>query len=343
MRRFLIAVVVLLVLFGLASSALYTVDRTEYVYVTFFGQPVATHDGATDAGLHAKWPWPVQSLIRLDRRLQVFDLPSAELLTHDAKGKTIDKTLTVDAYVCWQIADKAGVDRFIRTVGTPEQARAILRQQISSRLGAEIGNMPIDELISVAPAAEVEARMDRLRQRLLTGEGGPGRRESLKDVARTSYGIELVDVRLRRFNHPPGVRDAIFDRIRSERNKKVADYQSEGTKLAEDIRSAAEREARDLLTDARTEEQRVRKEAEVKADEIRNQAHARDREFYTFLQKLETYPRILGETKDVLLLSARHEIFDLLLKPPRSNGAPSTAVTLAGPTMPKPPVPQGGP
>jgi membrane protease subunit HflC len=280
---------------------------------------------------------------RLDRRLQVFDLPGAELLTHDPKGKTIDKTLTIDAYVCWRIAGKDGgtdsVDRFIRTVGTPDRARAILGQRVSSRLGAEIGNMPLDDLISVAPADAIDRRTDRLRQRLL-GDGG---KESLRELARTSYGIELVDIRLRRFNHPPQVRDAIFDRIRSERNKKVADYQSEGAKLAEDIRSAAEREARDVLTDARSQEQRVRREADVRADEIRNQAHSKDREFYTFLQKLESYQKILGDSKDVLLLSGKHEIFELLLKPPRANGSPSTANSLAGPAMLKGPAKSGGP
>lgn len=327
MRIILGIVLGILVLFWLVSSSLVAVDRTEYVYVTQFGRPVATYDGATDAGLHLKLPWPVQAVQRLDHRLQAFDLPSAELLTHDPRGKTIDKTLTVDAYVCWQIAGKEGVDRFIRTVGTPERARAILGQRVSSRLGAEIGNMPVDDLISVAPAQVVAERMERLRHSLL--EGG---QDSLRESARQDYGIELVDVRLRRFNHPAQVRDAIFDRIRSERNKKVADYQSEGAKLAEDIRSAAERAARDTLTDARSQEQRLRKEADVKADEIRNQAHSKDREFYAFLQKLESYQRMLGETKDVLLLSSKHEIFDLLLKPPKSNGtAPASAGSLAGP------------
>src|SRR5437016_10694961 len=89
------------------SQSLFTVDRAEYVYVTRFGRHIATYDGQSDdeAGLHVKWPWPVESVQRLDHRLQYFDLPGAELLTHDAKGKTIDKTLTIDAYVCWRIDD----------------------------------------------------------------------------------------------------------------------------------------------------------------------------------------------------------------------------------------------
>jgi modulator of FtsH protease HflC len=338
MRTLLVLAGLLLVL-GLASSSVYTVDRAEYVYLTQFGRHVVTHDGATDAGLHVKWPWPVQSVQRFDQRLQVFDLPGTELLTHDPKGRTIDRTLTVDAYVCWRVAGADGVDRFIRTVGTPERARAVLGQRVGSRLGAEIGNLSLDDLISVAPAAAVEERMERLRRRLLDGRGdaaGGGTAESLKELARDAYGVELVDVRLRRFNHPAQVRDAIFDRIRSERNKKVADYQSEGAKLAEDIKSLAEREARDLLTEARSKEQRLRREAEVKADAIRNQAHAKDREFYAFLQKLEAYQRMLGDSKDVLLLSSKHEMFDLLLKPPRPTPAAPPG-KLATPALPRDP------
>src|SRR5262245_9665679 len=101
--RTLLIIAAAIALLALVTSAVYTVDRTELVYVTQFGRHVATHDGATDAGLHVKWPWPIQSVQRFDHRLQAFDLPGAELLTHDPRGKTIDKTLVVDAYICWQI------------------------------------------------------------------------------------------------------------------------------------------------------------------------------------------------------------------------------------------------
>jgi modulator of FtsH protease HflC len=308
-----------------AVSSYFTVDQTEFVYVTQFGQHVATFDGAADAGWHWKLPWPVQSVQRLDHRLQVFDLPDTELLTRDPKG-TIDKTLTIGAYVCWRIADKDGVDQFIRTVGDPARARVILGQRVSSRLGAELGTMPIEDLVGVAGEAQVEARTHRLRDRLLGG----GTADNLKDLARQAYGIEVVDIRLRRFNHPPAVRGAIYDRIRSERSKKAREYESDGAKRARDIGSLADREARDIQTEARSHADRLRKEADVKADEIRNQAHSKDREFYTFLQKLKTYQSMLGDTKDVLLLSSKHELFDMLLKPPRPNGEPAPAPKTGG-------------
>ena len=115
-------VAALILLVG-ARMCLFTVDRAEYVYVTQFGRHIATYDGADagDAGLHWKWPAPIQSIHRLDRRLQVFDLPARELPTNDPEGRTIDKMLTLDAYVCWRISGKDGVDRFLKT-GPGERA-----------------------------------------------------------------------------------------------------------------------------------------------------------------------------------------------------------------------------
>jgi membrane protease subunit HflC len=320
MRKYLLVIGGLAVLFWLARTSLFTVDHTEFVYLTQFGRPVATFDGASpdEAGLHFKLPSPVQSVQRLDRRLQYFDLPGAELLTHDPRGKTIDKTLTVDAYVCWRIAGKDGVDHFVRTVGTPERARTVLSGRISGELGAAIGQMELDDLISTEPG-KVDRERERLRERLLHGASGEA--AGLEERALADYGIELVDVRLRRSNHSPAVREAIFDRIRSERNKKVAEYQSEGAKQAEDIKSAAERRVRETLADARAEEQRVKGEADAAADRIRNEAFVKDAQFYAFLKKLEEYKRILGDNKTMLLLSAHRELFDLLFQPPKPGGA----------------------
>src|SRR6266545_1107257 len=150
MRIFLVIVAVAVVLL-VAWSCAFTVDRSEYVYLTQFGRHVATHDGAADGGLHAKLPWPIQAVQRLDRRLQSFDLPETELLTHDPEGKTIDKTLTVMAYVCWRIGDADSVDLFIRRMGTPERARTILGERVRSQLGALIGKMRMDDLVSTDP------------------------------------------------------------------------------------------------------------------------------------------------------------------------------------------------
>src|SRR5215831_13484000 len=103
--RIIITIAILALLLVVASTCAYTVDRAEYVYVTEVGKHVATHDGATDGGLHWQLPWPIQSVQRVDSRLQFFDLPETELLTHDKRSQTVKETITVVPYVCWRIAD----------------------------------------------------------------------------------------------------------------------------------------------------------------------------------------------------------------------------------------------
>ncbi len=319
---------VLLVAAVVGSLSVFTVDRTEFVYLTQFGRRVATYDGGDDAqaGLHFRLPWPIQTVQRLDRRLQYFDLPGAELLTRDAKKNTIDKTLTIDAYVCWRIADADGVDRFIRKMGTVEGARSVLGQRINSELGAVVGKMELDELVSTEPN-RVDDKREELRKRILEGGEQP-----LRETAREEYGIEIVDVRLRRTNHPPAVRQAIFDRIMSEREKKSADYRSQGEQQAADIKSDSDRKVAELRSEADAEAVRLRGQADADADRIRADAARQDPQFYTFLKKLEDYQRILGDNKSMLLLSTHRELFDALFNPP-NPGAPTPPVPSV-PTVP---------
>jgi membrane protease subunit HflC len=316
MRKYLFLLLPIALLLG--YSSVFTVDAAEYAYVTQFGRPIEVLDGggSQQAGLHFKWPWPIQSVQRLDRRLQSFDLPDAELLTRDPRGNTIDKTLTIDAYVCWRIAGADGADRFLRTVGTIDGANLILGQRITSELGAAIAEMELDDLINT-DASKVDQQRQVLRHRLLDS-GKP----SLRETALEDYGIEVVDVRLRRSNHPSAVREAIFDRIRSERAKKVADYQSEGERAAADIRSQAEREVSEMKADAEGKALELRGEADALADQIRNEAQRADPKFYSLLKKLEDYRRILGDSKTMLILSTHREWFDLLYEPPpaKANG-----------------------
>src|SRR5260370_33567274 len=154
MRTFFIIFLIIVILI-LGRMTLYSVDATEYAYVTQLGQHLATHDGGaadSGSGLHVGWPWPIQTVTRLDRRLQFFDLPGPELLTHDPKSNTIGVGVIVETYVCWRIADAAAVDRFIQSIGTAEQAKTILGRHINSQLGAAIGRMKMEDLISTNPA-----------------------------------------------------------------------------------------------------------------------------------------------------------------------------------------------
>jgi membrane protease subunit HflC len=313
--RIAIVLFVAFVLLVLSRLSVFTVDRTEFVYRTQFGRHVKTYDGAGgDAGLHFKWPWPVESVQRLDRRLQYFDLPGAELMTRDPNG-TIDKTVTLDAYVCWRIADGERVDQFVRSVGTPEGAQAIISQRLNSELGAAVGKKKLDDLIGVEMTKDGQRRrVDEQRDELRT--------HLLKEMNGSEYGIEIVDIRLRRLNHPPAVRQAIFDRITSERDRKVTDYRTQGEREAAEIKSKAQYEVQRLGTEAEAESIRLRGQADAAADRIRSDAQMKDPQFYAFLKKLDEYYKILGDGKSVLLLSTHRELFDALFQPPTPGSSP---------------------
>ncbi|HJZ53443.1 MAG TPA: SPFH domain-containing protein [Gemmataceae bacterium] len=344
MKRVLLVVAVAAVVLWL-RTAFYTVDFAEFVYVTRFGEPVAVHDGASAAGLKLKAPWPVDSVLRIDRRVQSFDLPAVESLTRDPVNRTVDKTLAVDAFITWQIPDAAAADRFVKVVRTPEQAKKILGPLINGRLAAIISTLPLDDLISVtdveaglagvvgAPAAvgadgrfraadlkAIDERTERVRRRLLGEEsvvgGEPGPGENLRDRALNEYGILILDVRLRRFSYPAAVRDKIAERIRSERAKRVADYESDGRRRAAAITTDANAAARKIEDGATAKKTVIEGEAKAEAARIRGTAYAQDREFGLFVERLQALQMMVGDTRDVLLLSTKHPLFELLRGPP---------------------------
>lgn len=294
-----------------ARTACYSVDYAEFAFVTRFGEPVAKYDGATEAGLHFKLPWPIDNVLRIDRRLQSFDLPATESLTKDPATGTVDKTLTVDAFITWRIPNAAAADRFIKAAGTPDQVKRILAPRIGGRIAAVVSGLTLDELISVKPIAEADARAEKLQQQLLG--------DDLKAKVLAEYGVEIVTLRIRRLSYPEAVRNSIYERIRSERGRKVAEYENDGRKQAAEIITKAEQDRRRVEVDAKAEKQLIESKADVTADQLRNEAHAKDPEFYAFLQKLKAMQTALSESRDILLLSLNHDLFKLLREPPKAG------------------------
>jgi membrane protease subunit HflC len=242
------------------------------------------------------------------------------------QGGTIDKTLTVEAYVCWRIADKDAVDRFIRRMETPERARAILGQRINSELGALIGQIPMDYLINKDfvpvdpknPAAgfttmrQVEVNIEQLTAKLLAG---------LQKAALEEYGIMIVDIRLRRFNHPAEVRPAIFARIEAERNRQAAGYRTDGKQKAKGIVSEAQARVTELRGKAKADAELEEELARNLAAQIRSLAYQADFKFFVFKEQMKQMTSFLAENKTVLILSTHHPIFGFLFRPPEPDGS----------------------
>ncbi len=304
----------LLALLAWSSTAFFAVEASDFALVTRFGAPVEAVDGGSDAGLHVGWPWPVDAVTRVDRRVQVVDLPAVESLTRDAAGETVDKTLAVDAYFAWRVPDAASAERFTKTLGSPDQVRRVLAPRVGGRVATAVSTMPLDALIAVADDAVLDARTEAFRRKLL---GEPGTPDDLVAAARAEYGVEIIDLRVRRVRYPDAVRAGIAERIRSERARKVAEYESAGQQRAADILSRADKDARTVEAQARADKEKLDGKADAAAAAVRAAAAAQDPAFYQFLQKLRAYQAMVADSRDVLLLSTRHPLFDLLLGPPK--------------------------
>jgi membrane protease subunit HflC len=308
----------LVVLSGIALAWCCTVavDGTEYVVVTSFGRPVALYGDAPDeSGLHLKWPW--QTGHAIDRRVRVADLPAREVITEDKKN------LETAAFVVWRVVDAA---RFLRAAGSHETAAARLEERVAAALSDAVGVRPLDALASTDPHTW---RLDELTAAVRADVSEPARRE---------LGVEVIDVQLRRFNHPVEVRSAVFDLIRSERRRVAAALRAEGEAKYRTLTSQAERDRDRILAEADAEAERIRGRGEAEATRRLNEAHARDPKFYEFLRTLETYRALLDDQATVVL-SAASPLLRLLTQgpaeelmegppkaPPESAETPTTPV-----------------
>ena len=300
-------------------SCIVFVDETEVVIVERLGRIVSVRDSG--GGVEFKAPWPIGTVRRFDRRLQLFDPPGREMFTRDKKN------VVVDAYVCWRIADStsddvANLDRptvkFFRTLGSHQAAQTHLETRVRSALASRIAQAELSDLLRVAdpespPEASPKVSLDSIAKDLLNDV-----RQRAEDVEpiRQQLGIEVVDVRIKRINFPLGNQQSVFERMKSERQKIADRYRSAGLAESTVIRSHADRQHNEILTKANAEAERIRGEAEAEALAILNRAHAKDPEFYAVLQNLDAYKKVLGE-RTTLVLSASSNFFKLLI-----DGAP---------------------
>ncbi len=308
MRKYLIAIILLGIAVWAAASSVIFVDQSECAYVTLFGRHVATYDGRTDAGLH--FTNPLTGVIRVDHRLQVFDVPPVELFVTDRDEKTGERKalpLTFEVYVCWRLADATAngdpVDRFIRRFGTAAEAQDFLRRQSIDQLRTGFNGMPYAELVNTsAELRKIDARLLQLRTGL--------------DSLASPHGVRVVDVQLRRFNHPEAVRADIFAKIAKEQDRQANLYTQQGQMDAAKIEAEGKREKREIESKAEAHKTVREAEARAEATRILKEAHAKDPEFYRTLLLLRSYKKMLGDEKTQLILSLDHPLLQLFMRPP---------------------------
>ena len=270
-----------------ASSMLFTVDETQYTIVTTLGKPVRT---IMEPGLYWKWPVPVQSILPFDKRLQVLDLRPTENFTLDRKN------LAVDGFACWRVADP---DTFLVKVRTVAGAENSLGMLVASELSTELGRHELGSLISVnEDEVCLQQMMDAVTDRC-------------RQVALEDYGIQVIDVRLKRVNLPDENKSSVYERMRAEREQKAREYRAEGEEQAMIIRGKTEQEKRQILSTAYKESERIRGAADAEAIRIHGEAYAQNPELYRFLRTLRAYEKILGEDTTVVM-SSDSELLRLL-------------------------------
>lgn len=271
--------------------SVFTVPETEYAIVTEFGRPVRT---ITEAGLHLKFPY--HRVLRFDRRLLVYNPRPSEFLTKDKKN------LVIENYVCWRISDPK---LFLQTVGDTTAAEMRLHDIVWSGLSAALGNYELESLVN---ANTERVRGDELMETLTRHTD----RRALEQ-----YGIEVVDVRIKRLNLPEQNKQSVFARMRAERERIARQYRAEGEEQALKIRAEADRQKEEILSTAYREAEKVKGDGDAQSTRIYGAAYSRDPQFYKMVRTLEAYKKILDD-KTTAVLSSDSELLRLLTKGPNA-------------------------
>ena len=293
------------------------VDESEVVLIERLGTIVSVLDQPEDRGLNIKLPWPIGNARRFDRRIQLFDPLGREVFTRDKKN------VTVDAYVCWRIAEEPATSetldrpavRFFRALGGVDSAQARLETRVRSTLASRIAAVGLSDLMRVTdpespPDGDAAVSLRSIADQLLSDiRQRPDEKESVTE----RLGIEIVDVRIKRMNFPLGNQQAVFERMRSERQKIAERYRSAGLAQNTLIRSQADRQSSEILSRAEAEAERIRGQAEADALAILNEAHSRDPDFYRTVRTLDTYKKVLND-KTTLVLSASSNLLKMLVE-----------------------------
>jgi len=326
---FAVALVLLLIL----SGAFYTVDQTEQVIITQFGQPVG--DPITEPGLHFKIPF-VQSVNSLDKRFLEWDGAPVAIPTRD---KTY---IHVNTFARWRIEDPKLY--FVR-LHDERSAQSRLEDILGSETRNSIAKHDLIEIV----------RTDKNRQPLRdeTLKGGPtgtigvlppiefGRLKIEEEIKAAStqklaeFGIAVLDFRIKRVNYNPDVLDRIYQRMISERLQIAQRFRSEGEGQSARIAGQRERDLNEIQSNAYRRVQEIRGEADAKATEIYARAYTQNpqaAEFYAFLKTLETYHKIFSKDS-TLVLSTDSDIFALLKHAAtKTTGSPIPLETPAKPS-----------
>jgi membrane protease subunit HflC len=271
------------------SNSLFVVSQTERAVMLQFGDMVRAD---IPPGLHFKIPY-VNTVRKFDARVLTVDATPQRYLTLEQKA------LLVDSYAMWRIVD---VERFYTaTSGDESRANSLLAQRVNDGLRNKFGERDLQEVVS--------GQRDSLMQQLT---------QELNTYTAQEYGIEVIDVRVKRIDLPDDVRSSVYERMTSERQREAQQLRSRGNELAIGIEADADRQEAVLLVEAYRDSELVRGEGDAQASAIYASAFTKDPEFYSFTRSLNSYRDTFNSKSDVLLMQPDSDYFKYL----RSDTAP---------------------
>ncbi len=279
MSRLMIGVLVLVGLLAfLAFSSLFTVHQTQQALIVRFGE---VRQVVTDPGLHVKIPF-AENVVYIDKRILDLNSPVQELIASD------QRRLVVDAFARYRIVNPLN---FYTSVGSVAVADSRLATVLNSALRRVLGEQTF--------FAVVRDNREELMQ------------EITRQVNREaqSFGIDVVDVRIRRADLPQANAEAIFRRMQTEREQEAAQIRAEGEEQARRIRSRADRESTVIVAEANRESEQVRGEGDAQRSAIYADAYGRDPDFYSFFRSLQAYELGLNSDHTQLVLSPSSQFF----------------------------------
>ncbi len=274
----IIFLLLLLLLLIVGYSSVFTVQQTEQALVVRFGRPV---DVETAPGLHFKAPF-IDTVIPVDKRILDLENPAQEIIASD------QKRLVVDAFARYRIKDAL---QFYQSVGTIQAANLQLATLLNSALRRVLGEVTLIQVVR----DQREALMQRIRSQL--------------DHEAEGYGIQVVDVRIRRADLPDQNSQAVYQRMKTERQREAAEFRAQGRQKAQEIRSNADREATVIVAEANSKAEQVRGEGDGERNRLFAKSYGKDADFFAFYRSMTAYENSLKSNDTRFLLRPDSDFF----------------------------------
>ncbi len=297
-----VILVVVLAALIIGYSSLFTLYQTQQALLLRLGRPLPP---ITTPGLHVKAPF-IDSVVYIDKRILDLESSAQEVIASD------QKRLVVDAFARYRIANPL---KFYQAVGTVAAANQRLSTMLTSRLRRVLGEATFIQIVRDERPQLTQSIRDQL------------------DREASGFGINVVDVRIRRVDLPEQNTQAVYQRMQTERQREAAEFRAQGTQRAQEIRSRADREVTVLIAEATAKSEQIRGEGDAKRNQIFADAFNRDRDFFAFYRSMQAYDNGLKQNDTQLLLKPDSNFFRYFADPSgkQVNTAPPS---VSGETVP---------